>query len=475
MSESKEVRLKIFANLLKMLRYLSKILLGLFLILLILVISVVKLVDRSPYQELAFYKEMDQRLDSLSSHFSVPIDTAVLQVGWSEVNITPSSNLPLAGYGARDPKTMEGVLDSSFIRVVVYQLGARKLAMIFSDLLVIHPELRNAVFESLPSGWQPHEIYFTSTHTHSGQGAWAPGVVGDLFAGAYDPQQVAILRDKAIEAINKAAGNLKPGAVQFGELSVDNLVRNRLVKEKGITDPWLKVARLQSDTLIGHIAVFSAHATCFGADNHLLASDYPGELVRLLNEPFDFGAYAAGAVGSMAVNANGNSPMENIEEVASGLNEQVQLLSLIGLDQLPIQQLTSFRLSLPMRDPHVKLTNSLALRPYIFNMAFGEYSNDISVAVLGQAIFIGLPCDFSGELAVPLYEQARALGYQLFITSFNGGYAGYVIKDEWYDLSKYEARTMSWYGPDAGSYLSEVISRLIQIIHENNETNPARR
>ena len=63
MSESKEVRLKIFANLLKMLRYLSKILLGLFLILLVLVISVVKLVDRSPYKEQAFYQEMDQRLD----------------------------------------------------------------------------------------------------------------------------------------------------------------------------------------------------------------------------------------------------------------------------------------------------------------------------------------------------------------------------------------------------------------------------
>lgn len=458
-----------------MLRYLSKIFFAFMLLLLVVAVSTITIIDRTPYQESAFYLEMDGRLDSLEQHLSVPVDSAALQVGWSEINIMPTSPLPLAGYGARDPKMMAGIRDSSYIRTVMFQLGSNKLALIVADLLIIHPELRNKVFQSLPEGWQPNEIYFMATHTHSGQGAWAPGVVGDLFAGTYDPQRVTELTQAIINGMIQAERQLQPGAVQFGELSVDNLVRNRLVKEEGIIDPWLKVARLQSDTLLGHLATFSAHATCFGADNHLLSSDYPGELVRKLKEPFDFGAFAAGAVGSMAVQTTSTTPEESISEISTDLNEQVQLLSLIGLNQLPVQQLTSFRLPLPMRDPQVKVSNSLALRSYIFNHAFGSYTNDISVAIIGQAIFIGLPCDFSGELAVPLYEQARALGYQLFITSFNGGYAGYVIKDEWYDLPKYEARTMSWYGPDAGSYLSEVVSRLIEIIHENNEANIARR
>lgn len=458
-----------------MIRIILKIVMVLFAFFAVIVLSVTTVVDTTPYAQKAFYQEMDQRLDSLEQNLVIQSDSSQLQVAWAEVNITPNELLPLAGYGARDPKLMEGILDSSYVRTIVFQLGERKAAIVTADLLIIHPELRNAVFQSLPEGWSPDEVYFTATHTHSGQGGWAPGVVGELFAGSFHQDELDFLSQNISYSIEVAYGKLKPGIVQFGELSLDNLVRNRLVKDKGIVDPWLKVARIQQDTLIGQLISFSAHATCYGAANHRLTSDYPARLVASLNNTFDFTAFAAGAVGSMAVNVSGETPKEVANALAAELTEQTQLLSLIGMSQQPPQTLASFRLRLPLRDPYVKLTNRLALRPYLFENAFGNYSNDINVMVLGQAIFVGLPCDFSGELAVPLYEEARALGYQLFITSFNGGYAGYVIKDEWYDLNKYEARTMSWYGPDTGSYLSEIVSRLIRTIHENSQTNLAHR
>ncbi len=438
--------------------------------------SLITSVDRTPYRQTDFYYEMDERLDSLQAHLTIPMDTNQLEVGWSQINITPSMTLPLAGYGARDPKEMHKVLDSAFVRAVVFKQGERKVCMIFADLLIIHPEIRDRIFRSLPIGWKQSEIYFTATHTHSGQGAWAPGIVGNFVAGSYQEEQSRRIAAAIVQSIAEATHLLQPGAVDFGELAMDELVRNRLVKERGVVDPWLKVARIQSDTLIGHLVVFSAHATCYGADNHSLTADYPGELVRLLHEPFDFGAFAAGAVGSMAVESTFSLPEKKAEEVAARLNQQVQMLSLIGLDQNPVDGVHSFRLPLPLRKPYVKLTQNLALRPYLFESAYGDYANDISVAKVGKAIFIGLPFDFSGELAVPLYKKARSLGYQLFITSFNGGYAGYVVKDEWYDLEKYEARAMSWYGPDTGSYLSEIASRLIDILtNENNETHHARR
>ena len=458
-----------------MLRVALKIVMIFFVIFAGVVLSVITIVDTTPYQQNDFYLEMDSRLDSLDEHFSLQADTTQLQVGWATANITPEETLPLAGYGARDPKEMTGVRDSSFIRTINFRLGDRKVAIVTADLLIIHPEVRNAVFNALPEGWSPNDIYFTTSHTHSGQGSWAPGVVGELFAGTFSENQLAYLSSQIVLSLTDAAASLQSGAVQFGELSLDNLVRNRLAKEAGIIDPWLKVARLQKDTLVGHLVSFSAHATCFGPANRQLTSDYPGELVNQLNKTFDFTAFAAGAVGSMAIDVEGNRPEEIIHDLANELTQQTQLLSLIRLSQRPVQTLSSFRLKLPLRAPYAKLTNRLALRPYVFHAAFGEYTNDISVLVLGQSIFIGLPCDFSGELAVPLYQEARAKGYQLFITSFNGGYAGYVIKDEWYDMTKYEARTMSWHGPDTGSYLSEIILRLIQTIHENSQTNTARR
>ena len=49
------------------------------------------------------------------------------------------------------------------------------------------------------------------------------------------------------------------------------------------------------------------------------------------------------------------------------------------------------------------------------------------------------------------------------ITSFNGGYMGYVTKDEWYDEDLYETRTMNWYGPYNGAYFEELIEGIIEI------------
>ena len=119
-----------------------------------------------------------------------------------------------------------------------------------------------------------------------------------------------------------------------------------------------------------------------------------------------------------------------------------------------------------MPDPMLRINRSQGLRPWVFEALAGSFDQEIAVLVLENVVIIGLPCDFSGELAVPLYQKARDLGLHLVVTSFNGGYTGYVIKDDWYDEKRYESRTMSWYGPHMGAYHSEMISSLLNIIAE---------
>lgn len=434
--------------------------------LLILAIVMLQLVDRSPYETSEFYREMNTRLDSLASQLQLSGDSSI-RIGWSKINITPEVPVPLAGYGARDPLRLQGIHDSSFVRTIVLKTRGQKIAIITADLLIIHPEVSQAVRTSLPEDWDPDDLYFTATHTHSGQGAWAPGAVGQLFAGKFDPQHVRLLAERILESVHEAELSARPGSFSVGEMEVSHLVRNRLVKENGIIDPWLKALAFQKDSLKGILAFYSAHATCFGVENHDLSGDYPAQLTQMLEaeEAFDFAAYAAGAVGSMAPDVELPDGEKSAVYMAYHLKDQLELFQRIGLSpQPPI--VTTFRLKLPMRAPQFKISENMALRPYLFQMAFGDYQNHVAVMVLGKCIFIGMPCDFSGELAVPLYEQARELGYQLVISSFNGDYAGYVIRDKWYDLPRYEARTMSWYGHDAGSYLSEVTSRIIHIVDE---------
>lgn len=433
--------------------------------------ATITVVDRIPYQETGYYAEMDRRLDSLRENFLVTGSDMPLNIGWSVVNITPERPVPLAGYGTRDPMLMEGIQDSSYVRTVIFRKGDQKVAFITADLLIVHPEVAAKVTALLPESWSKDELYYAATHTHSGQGGWAPGVAGTLFAGEYNPQRVEFLATAIVRSVTEAQTSLMAGAVGFAEASVDNLVRNRLVGEKGITDPWLKILKLKRDSLNGMISFFSAHATCLTHRSHHLSGDFPALLTHSLTEEpsIHFAAYAAGAVASMGPAVTGNEDRQKAEYMVYHLKDQIDLLELIGIPMGDVPTLSSFRLRLPTGDPCLKITANLALRPYLFRWIFGDYQPYISVLLLGNTVLLGMPGDFSGELAMPLYQKARAMERNLIITSFNGTYMGYIIRDDWYDLGKYEARTMSWYGPHAGSYLSEVALRVLEATENRTE------
>lgn len=428
-----------------------------------------RLINRTPYSQSDFYQETLAALDSIEGVIEWQLDVDSLEVGYSKISITPATVVPLAGYGARDPKEYERIQDSAFVRTLVFQSGERKQALISADLLLIHPEQRKRVEERLKPNWKAEELFFTATHTHSGHGGWAPGAVGKLFAGEFDEKHLDFLTDRisvAVLQVETSGG----ASIQYGEMAVNDHVKNRLVGNEGTEDPWLKVVSIKTSEWEGLFSTFSAHATCFGADSRRFSGDYPAELCEQLEREVDFAAFAAGAVASMGPEIMAYEDSIQILELATSLSEQVKFLSHIGMGQLPTSPLRSFRVPIYLRDPSFKISKNLALRPWLFERLVGSSPVYISVFQVGKILIIGFPCDFSGELALLLYEEARNLGYQLIITSFNGGYIGYVPKDEWYDLDKYETRTMSWYGPDTGAYFSEITLRILTLIqtHDGN-------
>jgi hypothetical protein len=447
-----------------MLRIFKTVFLSLAFFLVILLVTTVNLVDRTPYKKMDFYKSMATRLDSLKLNYSQSSPTDSIIVGWAEKNITPDSPAPLAGYGARDSKTYEGILDSIFIKTIYLETIETKVAIVTADLLIIHPEVDQYVTSHLPDNWSRDQIYFTASHSHSSIGGWAPKFVGELFAGTYDKDMVEFLGKAVLKTLEEAEIMSNTGSVVYSEIMADDLMKNRLVKDKGIIDPWLKVLRLQRDSTLGLLNIFSAHATCYDHQNKKLSGDYPGILNQSLmgDSTYSMAAFAAGAVGSMGPNPTNKE--EPATEIATKLKEQLDLLRFLGAGNPLNSNLKVFRMDLPLRAPQVKIAKHFAFRPYLFNAAFGEYSAQISVLQLGNLVMIGLPLELSGELAVPLYQYARSVGLNLVITSFNGGYFGYVVKDEWYDLEKYESRTMSWLGHDSGAYISEVIIKLLDVL-----------
>lgn len=445
-----------------------KYLLYFFATLLLIAILCLQPVDRTPYQEEAYYKKMMARIDSLYKDRVPPVKSDTLLIGWSKVNITPRETTPLAGFGGRDPKTYASIRDSIYIRTVVFDDGKRRVAYVTADLLIMPPEVTRHLKKALPEiGWNMQRVFLSATHSHSSIGGWAPGLVGDLFTGEYNPEVPKKLATGIISGIQTAQENLAAGYLSYNDLQVPELVKNRLAKEEGTIDPNFKIIGLLSGDRSAYLTSYSAHATCLSRHTHEVSGDFPGRLVANLEEQetIDFALYTAGAVGSMGPRTiEVEDEYDEVIDFSEKLTGYVKMLELLGPDYVADVGIDFWRIPLEIRPPMAKISRNIALRPWLFHFFFGEYPIELSFLQLGNTIFIGLPGDFSGELALPLYESAREKGLNIVINSFNGGYIGYIIKDQWYDLSKYEARTMSWYGPDNGAYISKVIEKIIEKI-----------
>ena len=102
----------------------------------ILVWSAIGTIDRKPLVNQLFYSKMMDGLDTLTVSASA---RAGVQTSWAKVNITPSQNMPMAGYKRRDH--FDSVHDSLFARTLLLKVGTQTIAFIDVDLLLFPPAL----------------------------------------------------------------------------------------------------------------------------------------------------------------------------------------------------------------------------------------------------------------------------------------------------------------------------------------------
>tara|TARA_X000001036_G_scaffold399220_1_gene402672 strand:+ start:317 stop:1666 length:1350 start_codon:yes stop_codon:yes gene_type:complete len=447
---------------------LKKTLLFTSILIIICLFSTLTHVDRTPYKELDFYKNGINEINQLLTKNHRPSIGDTLLIGFAKVNLTPSDLAPLAGYGNRRPKEMTRVHDSIFVNTTVINNGKSKIAMVSADLLIIPPKVTLLLKEKLFNiDWSLPEVFLSATHTHSSLGGWAPGLVGNMIAGAYDAKYPELIANRIIESIQMAEKKMNIGAWSFNELYIPSLIRNRLVGTQGITDSSLKIIAIKSGMEEGIHAFYGAHATCLSGENKQMSRDYPGVFSDWIvnHTPLDFAIYSAGAVASMGPEIGPRQGFDRSQFIGEEMAKQVALIQQFGFPYENQLNLKFLRIPLFLRQPMVKISENWALRPWVFNWIFGHSPLEISMIQLNDLIIIGLPCDFSGELAVELYTYAKTKNQNLIISSFNGGYAGYVPDDQWYDLEKYETRSMSWYGHDNGAYFVEIVKLLI----DNNQ------
>ncbi|HZB14980.1 MAG TPA: neutral/alkaline non-lysosomal ceramidase N-terminal domain-containing protein [Chryseolinea sp.] len=384
-------------------------------------------------------------------------------VGYSKINLTPSEPVATAGYGKRLGKLYESVHDSIYVRSFVIDNGTQRVAIVSADLLIIPPTVTALLEKELPNvGFTLDNTYLGATHSHNSIGNWAQGATSFLY-GTYEDSIVRFIADKIKISIEKATQNMLPATLKVDSIAMSNGVYNR-VTDSGPVDPLIRTIEFERNDSSKLLFIsYTAHATCLFSKDLFLSGDYPGKLTNSLEASgsYALAMFMAGAVGSHGPAAP-EGGLSCVDWMAEAISEKIQM----HRKQRTIKNTTMemYRVPLALGPVQPKVFHDWRLRPWLFRGAFGEYPTFVSVLRIGDIVLLGTPGDFSGEFNASLDSLASNSNIFPIVTSFNGGYIGYLTPSKYYDVDHYETQLMNWYGPGTGDYVQQVLEKLLESV-----------
>ncbi len=440
-----------------------------FLLIAVILVTTLRIVDKTPYFETEYYTET---VNSLNEAFETENQIeGQFEAGFGVESITPTlsnvdnpkkgyfTNVPMAGYGGREGSAV-GVHDSIFVKALALKVNSQLVITISADLLIIPPFVADsvAIFLNKEAGVKREQIVFGATHTHSSIGASTPGIVGEKFSGEFQPGIISFLSRQFTKAALKAIADIKPSNLSSGEIEAPGLVRNRMNKESGrLNDKFTCLSIEQTNGRKAVIGTFSAHSTTLGGSNLEFSGDYPGYWQRKIEEEYaDVAIYFAGTLGSHSHRGVGDG-FEKARYMGENLAELL-INSNLDLQNNDTTIFSFFAIPLKTTPMQFRVTNSLYLAPFVSNILIPE--NDIYYLQglrLGDLVWIAMPLELSGEIALDLKNALKQAGYNSMFTSFNASYLGYVTPSKYYYHNSYESFLMGWYGPSMGDYVTDLL------------------
>lgn len=434
------------------LKKIGKILFITFSVVLLLIILLFKGVDKSPKANNLYYQKTKQHLDSFEVEKHIG---NAYEIGWSKANITPKYPLDLAGFKPRGKS--DSIADSLYVRTLYISNKKMNVAIVSYDLLMVHPIILDKVNEGLKD--LNIKVYYSATHTHNSFGNWSPDLLSSFILGSYKDSVVESLAQKTVKTVLEAKQRVKNSTISYFEFHNPSQVMYRLKTTGGIVDDLVRGIKIKrSDSSEAILSTFSAHPTTLNRNANYISGDYPGKLNELLEKKVEFSIFCAGAVGSHGPLIKGEMSLSNKDEYARKLAQAIINHKNNHNKYISDFAMSFYRFNMFLREPHLRLNEYVRIRPWLFNTIIGDLTADIQVLQLGDIIFMGMPCDFSGELISQLNVNEK----QLILTSFNGNYIGYITKDSLYDQKLHEIEQMNWFGPYNGAYFVEMMNGLLE-------------
>ncbi len=381
--------------------------------------------------------------------------------------IDAPAGVPLAGFEEREGAPSQGVRDPACVRAFAIEAGARRVVLVTADLLLLDPGAAEAVRARLTDrGIDPTSVFFTASHTHSGPGAYASGVIWQIVTGTYDPRAFEAVVEAHVAAVAAAIADLAPARIGSSSERVAGLTKNRTEKD-GPLDERLFVLRFEkADGRAAAFWAYGCHAVTKVASNLLLSADYPGEVAAAYEgRELQVLGFAAGGVGSANPRVDRDDTSWLVAPLIAGLR---RALVRAAANSRSEGTLTAAQVDRPLPPLRYRLTDELAVWDHAVAPFVGGDRVRFGAIAIGDTVLLHMPCEPSTVLTRIARARARELGIELAILPFNGTYLGYVTPRRVYDLPEekgdellfYETHTMTFLGAWGGDLMMNLGLRL---------------
>jgi hypothetical protein len=386
----------------------------------------------------------------------------MLRAGCSKVDITPSREQFMAGFGRNRRST--GIHDNLYVRTLALELDGESVYISSLDLIGLFREtvmnVRKKVKDEL--GTRDEQVIIASTHNHQGPdtlGLWGPS---DHESGI-DPSYMSYLAERTVQSVAEAHCNARKATTRAGSVLLNPKSIAYNARDANSVDRQLTVLKFEDSqhNCISTIVNFAIHPEALGNSNTLISAD----LVGFIHEGVESSVGGTsillnGALGGMVTPA----VKENSFEEARRVGLEISTYVLRALENARTVPLEVIRIA--SSEVKARLENRLFAKAAEMGLIqretnLGMVASEVGLVEFGNEIGIVM---IPGEPLPRLGLEIKALmpyRHKLLVSLANDE-LGYIIPEDQWDPSKYE-ESMS-VGPSVAPTIESKIEELIDSV-----------
>ncbi len=210
--------------------------------------------------------------------------------------------------GFSNQRAANGVHDDVWARVVVFDDGQTRLALVSLDAIGFRHDNVVDIRKEIPEQAGIDYAIISSTHTHESNdliGIWGK----TPFKSGVDPENLQYVKDQTVKAIFQAVENLRPAKLLISQdmTGAEDMVqdtRDPIVMDAGLR--MIQAIDAETNATLGTLVAWANHPETMWSDNLYISSDFP----HYLRESIEKGVYDGDelvqpGVGGVAVYING--------------------------------------------------------------------------------------------------------------------------------------------------------------------------